>query len=181
MFPHIIGISGRKNSGKKMVANYIWSKTLWIYKIKTFSSLLKDVCSILFGIDPNMDENKEEIIDDRWNRSPHQIYQLVDDALKNVGLQLDEQNFWIKVLAEYYKRTKTNLIIVNVKTPQEIEWIHSQNGIIIRINRDNIPNNDYDLNIKSLEVDYDIPNNETIEDLYHKIDIIFNKKNNNTK
>jgi hypothetical protein len=86
------------------------------------------------------------------------------------------KNIWIevvkrKILKELEKNK--NIVITDVRFPNELELIKTFGGIIIRVTRDSV-NTQLDVHeseklIETLQVDYDIQNNGTIEELYKKI------------
>ena len=69
------------------------------------------------------------------------------------------------------KRLKYKIVITDLRFDNELLMIKRLGGIVIRINRNILYNNEYESEryIKSLNVDYEFENNGTIDNLYKKL------------
>ena len=134
-----------------------------------------------------INNSKKEDIDERWNTSPRIIYQYLGTDIFRSGIQKIipgiEDNFWVKLTLDNYHKIinedkLANVVISDVRFQNEIDAIHKEGGIIIKISRPGINNSDGHIsekNITDLNGDYEIINDGSIQDLYKKIDIVFEK------
>ena len=179
----LIGILGFKYAGKDTTADYLVEKYLF-HKL-ALAQPLKDACQILFNFDNDqLYGSKKEDIDLRWGTSPRIIYQYLGTDIFRKDIQkiipgIDD-NFWVRLTLDKLKKTYTinaqNVVISDVRFQNEIDAIHEQNGIIIKVIRPKLQNKDdhvSEKNITDLKGDYEIINDGTVEDLYKKIDIVF--------
>jgi hypothetical protein len=139
----IVGLLGYNGAGKDTVANYLISQ--YGFKKLSFGGALKDAVAAIFGwprhlLEGDTDESRlwREQIDQYWNDTPRKI-------LETFGTELCRKHFdsdlWIKSL---YKTIKTQpndakIIITDCRFDNEIQLIQSLNGILIRIERDPMP------------------------------------------
>lgn len=181
----LLGIMGKKGSGKDTVSNYLVSH--YGYKKMAFADPIKQIAQIIFDLDiSQIDGNKKEIIDERWGITPREIFQKLGTefgqydlvnyfpALKQKNIT---RNFWVERLKmEYQKYNNQNVIISDVRFKHEIDAIKEMGGKIIKINRiiekgigeqhiSEMEMNDIDDSI----FEYSIDNNSSLEDLYQKI------------
>lgn len=175
----IIGILGEKYSGKDTMADYIVMK--YNYKKIIIAEPLKEICRILFNFtDEQLYGNLKEEVDENWNVSPRKIYQYLGtdvfrNNINNIIPNIN-QNFWIKLVTMKHS-INTNTVISDVRFQNEIDYIHSLGGIVVKLIRNN---NDEEVHeseayIKNLKGDYEINNNGTLNDLWKEIDIFFLK------
>jgi len=176
----IIGLVGKKFSGKDTCADYIISR-YGFYKL-TFAHALKEICRYLFLLDekqlydPSLKEQKIET----WNLSPREIFQKIGtDLFRNHF----DKDFWVKQFElrfmELSRSGKKNIVCSDCRYQNEADLIKKLGGTIILIRRNNIDNNDdhesEKLDIKN--IDYIFENDQSLQNLYSQIDD-FMKKNN---
>jgi len=127
----IIGIMGKKKSGKDTLANYIIDK--YKYTKKSFAYPLKKICSYLFHIPFHFFENQEfkECILDEWKMSPRQIMQKVGTDMFRHHI---DNEFWIRHL-KYEIDMTSNIVITDVRFLNEVMMIQKYDGILIYIER----------------------------------------------
>ena len=141
----IVGILGFINSGKGTVASKLVSD--YNFRQDSFATSLKDACAVIFGWPRNMlegdtKESREwrEIVDPWWseqlgmpNFSPRIALQVIGtDALRNNF----HQDLWFLTLQNrIYKTPDKNVVISDVRFPNEIKFIQDQGGILIKVNR----------------------------------------------
>lgn len=180
----LIGILGYKFSGKDTTADYLVKK--YDFTKISFAQPLKDICKILFNFDDEqLYGNKKEVLDPRWGISPRTAFQYIGtDMFRNKIKEIMpnvENNFWVNLAIDNYKNIIKNcptnsVVIADVRFQNEIDAVKNNGGIIIKIVRPTLQNNDQHAseNIGDLEGDFEILNDGTLENLYSKIDGIFN-------
>jgi len=180
--PQIIGITGRKFNGKDTLAEYLVEK--YGYTQLSFAGPLKDICGILFGFDyEQLYGSEKETIDPRWNVTPRDMFQYVGTELfrNMMGKKIPDidNNFWVKCLMERINRImKINpdckIVISDVRFENELNAIKSlDNNITIRVTRPSMnkttDTHESELYIEKLNVDHDILNDGSLDDLYEKL------------
>lgn len=192
----IIAISGKKGSGKSTIGEIFRDDG---FILDSFANSVKDICTILFGYDRNKLEGITEE-DRKWrettdikyselmnnNFTPREAMILVGTYF---GRNMIHPNIWIETLFNRYdNNSNKNLLITDLRFPNEYEEIKKRGGIIIRVNRFNNDNNDNNHNnlhyeteclLDNYNFDYVIDNNGTIDELKDKINkilIIINSK-----
>ncbi len=186
----IIGISGKKGSGKSTVSDMFLTEGFYL---DSFATSVKDIAAIIF----NYDRTKIEgfTVEDRiWRENiDNEISNFLGrpfrprDALTLIGTEFGRNmihpNIWIKTVFDRYKSNENkNLVITDLRFPNEFESIKKHKGYTIRIYRpclqENKPNNIVNEHISETaldskeansEFDYIIINDGTIEDLKIKI------------
>lgn len=179
--PNIIGISGKKYHGKDTLANHLIDK--YGYKRIAFADPIKDICKIVFGLsNEQLTSNLKEEPDEYWKVSPRKLMQFIGTDLfrNNTATIMPEigDDIWIHVLVkkiadELLINPHTKFVITDVRFDNELEYISKLNGLKIKVQRNNIINIDNHVSesyIDKLNVDYIINNDDTIENLNHKID-----------
>lgn len=95
------------------------------------------------------------------------------------GRNIIHPNVWINATANLIKMYKGNctFIIPDLRFLNEKRWLESQNGITIRVRRDNLPtiNHESEIALDNEPHDYIILNNGTLYDLYVKVKNIYDK------
>lgn len=167
----IIGISGKRGSGKSTAARII-HKEAPQYEIRAFADKLKFFLADAFGVSPLMFEDesfKSSVAPPEWQevdeegnltQRTHRWYlaNCGTNAMRNVL----HNNFWVNALAADL-RSDSCSVISDVRFRNEAGWVKSQGGILIRINRD----------IESVD-DMDAHHSETALDNYKGFDYIIN-------
>lgn len=179
--PKIIGICGKRRSGKDTLANYIC--THYTFENKKISDNLKSLVKILFGFSDTQVENDEkDIIDPLWNISPRQSLQFFGTEIMQYKIQelLPDINrkFWIKsfITNNIINNISKNIVISDLRFNHEYEELKKHNILIIRIDRESNINNienvdDHCSETEHIQIPADIiiKNDGTIEELYSKI------------
>lgn len=164
------------------------------WEVIKFADKLKDIVCLLTGCtradleDQEFKSNHKFKFENKWYGSVRDFLQYFGTDLirKNLG-----DNIWVDATFVDYKPKKlseynpSKWIISDVRFPNEIEAIKDRNGIIIRINRHNHPNdinpNTEHISEKALDdydnFDYIINNDGTIEELTFKVREILIKEN----
>lgn len=157
----IIGISGRKQSGKSTIGNIINDLTNNKFKIIQFANPIKQFITEILGCTREQLENdkfKNTELDEEWTNSydavyytnlkyetltPRKLMQLIGTDMGRVI----HPNIWINATMREYKCTRLdthsipgscifpNWIITDVRFENEIKAIENRGGFIIRVNR----------------------------------------------
>ena len=180
----IIGISGKKYSGKDTIADHIVKKFGFV-KI-SFGDTLKKALKVIFNFnDEQLYGNKKEVVDNYWKVSPREMMQYVGTDLFRNKMKADYpnicDNIWIlsvqKQIELLNAAGKSNIVISDVRFENEYNMIRSAEGKIIHVVRNNIVNSDVHESENSIndtfEFDYTVRNN-TLEELYSNIDTFVN-------
>lgn len=179
--PLLIGITGKKFNGKDTLGNRLIEK--YNYKRFAFADPLKEGCRQIFGLnDEQLYGSLKETIDEYWNVTPRKLLQYIGtdlfrDQLINIMPHLNK-DIWVyatkrKILNEWKINSNQRIVVTDVRFENEINMIYELGGIVIRVKRDTIKNSDIhasELEIDNLCVTYELSNNETIHELYDKLD-----------
>lgn len=165
----IIGLVGKKGSGKDTVANFL-VKSRKFHK-RAFADPLKKVIEHLFLVDAYQlhDPILKETIDERWQLSPRQMMQKVGTDMVREKLGED---FWLKHM-ELSLPQGRNCVISDVRFQNEADWIKKKGGILIRIQSDDassIDSHQSEMELENIKTDYVIPNEKRLGlDTFHEI------------
>lgn len=204
----IIGFVGLIGAGKDTAADYLVN--FHEFRRDSFASTLKDAVANVFGWDRTLLEGRtkearewREQVDTWWaNRlnmpelTPRWVLQYWGtDVLRNAF----HDDIWIASLENKMRKTTDNIVISDVRFPNEIKAIHNAGGIVIRVKRgtdpdwfqaaedyNRGPNNNacWSLSKSKLEklkvhaseyswvggdIDYTVWNNASIDDLFDQI------------
>lgn len=181
----LIGFLGKKHRGKDTCCDYIVEK--YGYKSNSFAGPLKRGIQEWFGFSDNQlfTELKEEI-DENWGISPRKAFQLIGTELgRNIIPKLLPNlntSFWIKSFDIWYEKNKNlDIVVSDVRFQDEVDYIRSKGGIIIKITRkecDEYEIVETDLHKSEIEIDkiknytLGIDNDGNLNDLYLKLDDI---------
>jgi hypothetical protein len=144
----IIGVCGRIGSGKDTVADYLVNTHG--FKRMSFAGSLKDSVSVIFGWDRELLEGRtrqsrewREKPDTWWaerldipNLTPRWI-------LQHWGTEVCRQGFhneiWIHSLEHKLENTTDNVVISDVRFPNEIDSIRRVGGLVVKTTRGSDP------------------------------------------
>jgi len=177
----IIAISGLKRSGKSVTSHYISNK--YGFKEYAFAGPIKEACSLLFGWSMEHMENHKEEIDPIWGVSPRQAMQWMGTeafqyslpAFSRGFMDTIGRNFWVKKFEQVYNKNKGNYLISDFRFPHEAEALKKYNAITVKVVRDSIKTTDLhesEIYIQSMNCDFTLYNNGTLQKLYDDIDKI---------
>ncbi len=166
----IIGITGLAGSGKDTIGDNLVANSPNWEKV-SFASHLKDVASLLFGFDRKMlagetpeDRAVRELPDKFWSEkmgkdfTPRFALQFLGTNLLRNQLH---QNIWVDCLERKIIESDKNIVITDVRFPNEIDMIRSIGGEIWRVERGELPN--WFRKVESFQINgtenlmYDIP------------------------
>ncbi len=144
---HIIGIAGKKTSGKTTFVD-LYTKTHTTQQVYThaFADPLKEACKILFLLSDEQLTNtiQKESIDKRWNLTPLQMMQWIGTDIMRKTFKCDSfpnQCFWIYHWLLWFKSYEWNaddiIFIPDVRFQNEVDFIHNTlHGIVVLIKRE---------------------------------------------
>ena len=131
--PLIIGISGKIGSGKDTIGEYLRDK--YNFKIESLALNVRRVCSILTGI-------PLEVLLTREAKGIKVNYEnkviTIGEMLQIVGNGLREsihEDIWVNSLLSGLDKTQ-NVVITDVRYPNEYKEIQKRGGILIRVEGD---------------------------------------------
>ena len=144
----IIGFVGFIGSGKDTAADYLVN--FHGFRRDSFANTLKDAVSAVFGWDRTLLEGRtkearewREQVDPWWaerlnmpNLTPRLILQLWGTEVCRKGFHDD---IWIASVENKMRKTTDNIVISDVRFPNEIKAIHNAGGKVIRIKRGDEP------------------------------------------
>jgi hypothetical protein len=144
----IIGFVGLIGSGKDTAADYLVN--FHGFRRDSFASTLKDAVAAVFGWDRTLLEGRtkegrewREQVDPWWAErlnmptlTPRWVLQYWGtDVIRN-GFHND---MWIASLENKMRKTTDDIVISDVRFPNEITAIHNSGGIVVRIKRGDDP------------------------------------------
>jgi dephospho-CoA kinase len=183
-----LALTGRIRSGKDTVADYLAEK--YAFEKFAFAGAMKFYLHRLFPHIPS-------------DPKPRRAYQVFGEGLRNLDLpgaadvwvdaclrQVDAHTWWH---AEVDERG-ANVVITDLRTPREYERLRAEGFTIIRVTApdqlrmdraveagDDFTVHDFahetELHVDSFEVDYEIVNDGTVEELKAKVDEVIAKIN----
>jgi len=144
----IIGFVGFIGSGKDTAADYLVN--FHGFRRDSFANTLKDACAAVFGWDRVLLEGRtkearewREQVDPWWaerlgmpNLTPRWILQYWGTEVCRTGFHDD---IWIASLENKMRKTGDNIVISDVRFPNEIKAIHNAGGMVVRIKRGDDP------------------------------------------
>jgi hypothetical protein len=144
----IIGFVGFIGSGKDTAADYLVN--FHGFRRDSFANTLKDAVACVFGWDRTLLEGRtkearewREQVDTWWAErlnmpglTPRLMLQLWGTEVCRNGFHDD---IWIASLENKMRKTSDNIVISDVRFPNEIKAIHNAGGIVVRIKRGDDP------------------------------------------
>lgn len=144
----IIGITGFIGSGKDTVANYLVARHGFVRD--SFAGTLKDAVAQVFGWDrellegltPEAREWREQV--NQWwasrlampNLTPRYMLQLWGTEVCRQGFHDD---IWIASLENRFRKTVDDIVISDVRFPNELAAIRKAGGICVWVKRGELP------------------------------------------
>ena len=187
--PSIIAICGYKRSGKDTIAEYLTKN--YKYNHYKITDKLREIVQILFNFNDNDYEINKEKIDNRWNITPRKMMQFIgtevfqykiQELLPDIG-----RDFWIKSLLsdkllDNIKKNNHKIVISDLRFIHEYENLKKLNipFIVIKVTNNRIKNIDNHVSETEhlkIPINYEIKNNDSLEELYNNINEIFNYQN----
>lgn len=140
----IIGISGFQGSGKDTIADYL--QNIYGFKRDSFAGTLKDAVAAVFGWDRELLEGRtkesrawRETVDPWWstrlnmpNLTPRLVLQLWGTEVARKSFHDDT---WIASLENKLVKAHNDIVITDVRFPNEIAAVRNAGGTVIRVVR----------------------------------------------
>lgn len=187
MKTNIVGVVGRKRSGKNTISDYLVKN--YGYVEYSYAEPIKRGCKEMFGFtDAQLwgTEQDKEAVDPRWGISPRRMLQLLGTEL----LQFDIHNHtkdgefpigrsvWVRKFRLWYldekeKNPNLKVVISDVRFLHEEEVLHGLDATIVKVIRPSIISIDGHASETELEKiipDITFINDGTIEELYTKVE-----------
>lgn len=170
----VIGMTGAARSGKDTVADYLCTE--YDYGRIAFADPIKAmVCSLLKITPESLEANKDSPIPGLG--TPRRMLQTLGTEW---GRELIDDEIWIKLArTEIFRmrndRRYSGVIITDVRFQNEAEMIHELDGVLWRTDRMDCPAVEDHLSEKGIDpayLEYIIPNNGTLEELYDTVESI---------
>jgi hypothetical protein len=198
----IVGFVGFIGSGKDTAADYLVN--FHGFRRDSFANTLKDAVANVFGWDRTLLEGRtkearewREQVDTWWAERLNMPHLTPRWILQYWGTEVCRQGFhddiWIASVENKMRKTTDNIVISDVRFPNEIKAIHNAGGIVVRVQRGVMPHW-YDIAIqanKGVEsaqkflkkegihasetawvggkIDHILYNDSSIDDLYNQI------------
>lgn len=167
----IIGLAGKKGSGKDTLGNYIINQYGFIRY--AFGDPVKEICRILFNFNnEQLYGSLKEEIDPRFGFAPRETFQKIGtDFGRNYFQTLFPQfdnNLWIDIFRRQYQGQ--NVVITDIRFQNEVDTIRSLGGKVILINKFNGYTDNHPSEQINVTYDYIINNNGSIQELWESFD-----------
>jgi hypothetical protein len=209
----IIGFVGLIGSGKDTAADYLVNTHG--FRRDSFANTLKDAVACVFGWDRTLLEGRtkearewREQRDEWWSTrlgmdiTPRWILQYWGTDVCRKSFHND---IWIASLENKIRKTGDNIVISDVRFPNEIDAIHNAGGLVVRIKRGQDPkwfaaaeiynrgpdgNSRWSISLATLEklkihaseyswvggkIDHTVYNDSTIDQLYEQIESLIDR------
>ena len=176
-FPQIVGITGKKFHGKDTLGLILENN--YGYIRVAFADTLKDACMVMFDLThEQVYGNNKETVDDFWKTTPRTILQYVGtdlcrNQLSTIMPHIND-NIWVdvvkrKIINKQKKDPAAKFVITDVRFQNEIDFIKSIGGQIIRIQRQSMQHEDShssEANIDLFEVHHEIENDKDVDHIH---------------
>lgn len=170
----IIGIAGKKGSGKDTLGKYICEK--YGYKRYAFGDPVKEVCRILFGFnDEQLYGSEKEKMDMKLGIRPREAFQKIgtDFGRETIHkllprLMIEPGELWISIFLR--NAEKNNLVITDVRFQNEADAIKKAGGIIIYLDSKYAIKDNHKSEKIDVTYDYLLRNDGEKQDMYKKLE-----------
>jgi len=201
----IIGVCGFIGSGKDTIADYLVN--FKEFRRESFADSLKDSVAAVFGWNRTMLEGRtkesrewREQVDPWWAERLAMPTLTPRWVLQYWGTEVCRKTFhddiWIASLENKLRQSKDNIVVSDVRFPNDIKAIKNLGGQIVWVKRGNLPewydhairaNGGSNVSINEMKIrkihasewawvgtefDHEVTNNTTIDELYKKIELI---------
>jgi len=144
----IIGFVGLIGAGKDTAADYLVN--VHNFRRDSFANTLKDAVAAIFGWDRTLLEGRtaesrawREQIDPWWAQRLNMPDLTPRWILQHWGTEVARKKFhddiWIASLENKLRKTTDNIVISDVRFPNEIAAIHNAGGIVVQVDRGELP------------------------------------------
>lgn len=177
----LIGVHGKPRSGKDTLATHLVEK----YNLLRYgpSMPVKTATAAMFNIPVEYlyDDERKDTFDTFWQMSYREMAQKVG---KESSRDVFGEDFWMRHVDKVWNRIQqgtygvhNGMVLADIRYANEVTWVRDRGGIAIFVTRENrnYVANEQHAAEKGLDLalaDVVIPNNDTVEDLYKRIDLV---------
>jgi hypothetical protein len=140
----IIGIAGFQGSGKDTIADYL--QNVYGFKRDSFAATLKDAVAAVFGWDRELLEGRttesrtwRETVDAWWSNRLNMPDLTPRLVLQKWGTEVARKSWhddtWIASLENKLNQAHNDIVITDVRFPNEIQAVRNAGGVVIRVVR----------------------------------------------
>lgn len=131
----IIGVSGKKRSGKDTVANHL--ETKYGFTKMAFASPIKWAAEDIFGFNERqLYGDLKEVEDSLWGFTPRWAMQMIGTDLFRDHIAKD---IWIRRLKQRIRESPhTRIVVSDVRFLNEVQAIKDMGGQVVKINRPSV-------------------------------------------
>ena len=179
----IVGIAGKKRAGKDVIANFLVNE--YAFLLYKFATPMKKIVHIMYDWDERHTEGDlKEVVDLKWGISPRQALQVLGTDWAQYDLcskfplfgEITGKDLWVNLFKSWYKKhSEFNVVISDVRFPHEVEILKEMGAVLFKTTRPGLSLTDThesESYIDGLNVDYNLNNNSTVENLKKLVDNI---------
>jgi hypothetical protein len=179
----IIGFTGRKFSGKDTAAQALHGRQALVAKF-SFAYKLKAIAREIWGLElEQTDGLLKEVVDPRWGLTPREIMQrLGAEVARSIHTETWVRHCLDRQVPAWFRAVNPPGVphrvavaaITDCRFPNEAVAIRDRGGLLLRVVRPGLAANAYSHHsseqfIDTLEVDHEIVNDGTVEQLHAKV------------
>lgn len=183
MSRRIIGIVGKKGSGKDTVGEYLIEK--YGYVRFAFGDKVKEVAKALFNFsDEQLHGSLKDIIDERYGIKPRETFQRlgtefgqydIHKLFPELKMKIAPRSFWTLAFKEFCQQNPDkNIVITDVRFNHEFKIIEEMGGEFIQIKRNGLSLDGHisENELGHVQFERVLDNNYELVDLYSQIDVL---------
>lgn len=179
----IIGLIGRKGSGKNTVGEFLQKS--YAFEHWAFAKPLKDGLKTMFGwTDEHIEGSLKEVVDERYGITPREAMQTLGTewgqfALMNISKRFRDQTgrkLWVKRFQQEVLENRPwvdRWVVTDVRFQHEVEVLDEMGGYTIKIVRPGLDKGDSHLSEVSID---DLPSHYVINNDGSKQDLLENAR-----
>lgn len=182
----LIGMTGRKRSGKDTVGAYL--RMEHGFAVESFACPLKEAVRYIYGWDHrHVDGDLKEVFDPYWQTTPRAVLQTFGTE---IGRQLDPE-VWVKSLKRRLESHQAgpggpfSFVITDVRFPNEADVVKALGGEIWRVVRPALGERTdlhaSETGMDDYVVDRELVNSGSIADLHDQVDVLLQGMNADSK
>lgn len=161
----LIGIVGRKRSGKDTLAGFISGMSPGT-RVLSFAGPLKQACKHAYHLSDDQLDDTKDVIDHRWGMTPR-------DMMKSLGVNYfrsQDDGHWTKNMSFRLEGLGKNVTVVisDIRFQNEAAFVREHGGVLIHVSRDLESNSDDHVSEQTtdaIECDHYIRNDGSLDDL----------------
>ena len=179
----VIGFGCTAQVGKDTAAEYLEKSYPGRVKRVAFADELKNAAMAIFGLSWEQCYGAQEIkeaVDLRYGKSPRQILQELGEKMREIFPAIWLVRVFNETIPALQEHGYECFVISDVRYPNEADWIHKQNGIVVRVHRDGsgvIVGADHtsETAMRDYPCDVEIYNNDTFEAYFERLDALMSE------